>query len=547
MRAASAIARILRCEGVELVSCFPGNPLIEACAREGIRPVVTRTERGAVNIADGFSRVAGGGRIGVCLVQEGAGIESSFAGVAQAYADSVPVLVIPGRHATSRIHVPPLFDAVEAFRPITKLAARISSPERVPELLRRAFTQLRTGRPGPVLLELPSDVAVGEIADAAVAAYRPVERHRARPDAADVERAVELLLAARRPLLLAGGGVNAAEAWDELAELAELAGLPVLTTINGKGALPEVHPLALGAAGLSATGPAEQMLRSTDLILSIGSSLTTWWMMAPLPVGCPVIQSTVDERDLAKDHAIEHALLGDARLVLADLCVALRARLDGGARPAWSDPRAEIAAAKSSWRARWAPKLTAGSRPINPYRVVADLQAVLRGERAIVTHDAGHPRDQLAPFYETSQPRGYLGWGHSTQLGYSLGVSLGVKLAQPAWKVVHVLGEAAVGMAGMELETASRAGIGIVTVVLRNGVMGGYAATMPLASELYGAHQLGGDYVGLARSLNVSAERVDDPAEVAPALRRALALADRGAPALVEVQTAEEPDLSTFW
>ena len=547
MRTASAIARILGREGVELVSCFPGNALIEASAQEGIRPVVTRTERGAVNIADGFSRVAGGGRIGVCLVQEGAGIESAFGGVAQAYADSVPVLVIPGRHATSRVHVPPLFDAVEVFRPITKMAARISSPERVPELLRWAFTQLRTGRPGPVLLELPSDVAAGELADAAVEAYRPVERHRTRPDAADVERAVELLLAARHPLLLAGGGVHAAEAWDELRELVELAALPVMTTINGKGALPEIHPLALGAAGLSAAGPAEQLLRSADLILAVGSSLTTWWMMAPLPAGCPVIQSTVDERDLAKDHAIEHALLGDARLVLADLCTALRERLAAGARPASADPRAEIAAAKASWRAGWASKLASDARPINPYRVVAELQAVLQGEQAIVTHDAGHPRDQLAPFYETSHPRGYLGWGHSTQLGFSLGVSLGVKLAQPGWKVVHVLGEAAVGMAGMELETASRAGIGIVTVVLRNGVMGGYASTMPVASERYGVHELGGDYVALARSLGVAAERVDDPAEVAPALRRALARADGGAPALVEVQTAEEPELSTFW
>lgn len=547
MKAAPAIARILAAEGVELVSCFPGNALIEACAREGIRPVVTRTERGAVNIADGFSRVAGGGRVGVCLVQEGAGIESAFAGVAQAYADSVPVLVIPGRHATSRIHVPPLFDAVEAFRPITKMAARISSPERVPELLRRAFTQLRTGRPGPVLLELPSDVAAGELDDAAVAAYRPVVRHRSRPDSADVERAVDLILAARRPLLLAGGGVHSAEAWDELRELAELARLPVMTTINGKGALPEIHPLSLGAAGLSATGAADQLLRSSDLILSIGSSLTTWWMMAPLPAGCPIIQSTVDERDLAKDHAIEHALLGDARLVLADLCTALRERLDAGARPAWPDPVAEIAAAKSVWRARFAAKLAASTVPINPYRVVAELQAVLQGEQAIVTHDAGHPRDQLAPFYETSLPRGYLGWGHSTQLGFSLGLALGIKLAQPSWKVVHVLGEAAVGMAGMELETASRARIGIVTVVLRNGLMGGYAATMPVASERFGVHELGGDYVGLARSLNVAAERVDDPLEVAPALRRALTLADAGSPALVEVRTAEEPDLSTFW
>jgi acetolactate synthase-1/2/3 large subunit len=220
--------------------------------------------------------------------------------------------------------------------------------------MRRAFVALRTGRPGPVLLELPGDVANEELLDEAFA-HAPVPRHRTGPDTADVARTVELLLAAERPVILAGGGVHAAEAEGELCALAELLRIPVMTSMNGKGAIPEDHALSLGTAGLSATGMVDHFLRRADTLLAVGSSLTRWWMSAAIPDGCRVIQSTIDERDLSKDYAIEHAVLGDAKLVLAAIATEAGRRLEEGRRPTGGDPADEIAAVKRAWLDEWRP------------------------------------------------------------------------------------------------------------------------------------------------------------------------------------------------
>ena len=544
--AKAAIARILALEGVEFVSCFPETPLIDACAAEGIRPVVARSERVVVNIADGFSRAARGGRVGVCTMQHDAGIENAFAGVAQAFADSVPVLVLPGAGERRREHVPPFFDAVSSLAGVTKWAARVNSAERVPELLRRAFVALRTGRPGPVLLEVPADVAAEELPDE-LFRYRPVPRRRTGPDPADVARAVELLLASERPLILAGGGVHAAEAEEDLRALAELLRIPVMTSMNGKGSLAENHPLALGTAGLSGTAMVDHFLRRADTLLAVGSSLTRWWMAAPVPDGCRVIQSTVDERDLGKDYAIEHAVLGDARLVLQALRTEAERCFADGRRPGAGDPSAEILAVKRAWLEEWRPLLESDEVPLSPYRVIRELADTLDRERSIVTHESGYTREQMAPFFESLTPLGYVGWGHSTQLGYSLGLALGMKLARPDHVVVNVMGDAGFGMVGTDLETASRCGIGTLTVVLKNSVMSGYETYLPLATERYGAKNLGGDYARVAEALGAYAERVERPEEIRPAILRGVEHTRRGRPALLEMVTREETRIPVYW
>jgi thiamine pyrophosphate-dependent acetolactate synthase large subunit-like protein len=545
MLVSSAVARMLKLEGVEFISCYPAHHLIDACAAEGIRPIVARSERVVVNIADGFSRVAGRGRIGVCAMQEGAGVENAFGGVAQAFADSVPILVFPGHAARERQHVPPNFSAVDNFRGVTKLAAQINLPSRAPDLLRRAFTTLRTGRAGPVLLELPDDVATATI-DENELDYVPVRGYRTTADPADVKRAADMLLAAKRPLVLAGQGVHAAEAWDELRHLVELLRLPVMTSMGGKGAFPENHALSLGVGALTATGMVDHFLRRADLIFAVGSSLTRWWMFAPLPKGCPIIQATVDERDLSKDAPIEHAVLGDAKLVLGAMAAEVERRLRR-ASPASSDRSKQIAAVKEQWLREWMPRLTSDEVPLNPYRVIWELMRTVDRPRTVVTHDSGSPRDQLAPFYEAVTPRGYVGWGHSTQLGYSLGLAMGMKLALPDHVVVNVMGDAAFGMVGMDLETASRTKIGILTILLNNSAMGGYEAHMPLAVERFSAKKLSGEYAKVADGLGAWVERVVRPQEIGPAIQRGLEVTARGRPALIEMITCEEPLLSRFW
>ncbi len=548
MKGAAAIARILQAEGTDYLFCFPVSPLIDACADLDIRPIVTRTERTLINMADGYSRMSNGRRLGVATVQQGPGAENAFAGVAQAFADGSPLLFLPGGNPRGRCGVVPHFDAAANYRGVTKWSATLAGAEHIPTALRRAFTLLRTGRRAPVAVEVPADVAAEEIDDFA---HSPVRPPRSAGDPGEVREAVRLLRAAKRPILHVGQGVLWAEAWAELRAFAEHVQAPVMTTLPGKSAFPENHPLALGTGGYSGTAMVDHFLRRADLIFGIGCSFTNTVFAAPIPAGKTIVHVTNNDSDLQKDLAANHAILGDAGLVLGQLLE--EARRQGP--PASSGPADEIARVKAAWLAEWGPKLTSEEVPINPYRVLNELMRLVDRTRCVITHDSGMPRDQLAPFWDTLVPRGYLGWGKSTQLGSSLGLALGAKLAAPDRLVIHFLGDTALGMCGLDLETAVRERIPILSVLVNNGLMGGYEKWIPIASRKYRSRYLGGEYASMAAALGVAAERVTQPAEIVPALRRALAVvspggnpaADTARPALVEFITCEETRLSKPW
>jgi len=203
--------------------------------------------------------------------------------------------------------------------------------------------------------------------------------------------------------------------------------------------------------------------------------------------------------------------------------------------------RAEIRAVRDEFAAAWDHLLNSDSVPINPYRVINELMNTVDRSRTVVTHDAGNPRDQMVPFYEAVVPHGYIGWGKSTQLGTGLGLAIGARLARPDWLAVNVMGDAAFGMVGMDFETAVRCELPILTIVLNNGVMGGYRAYMPDAIQMYEANRLGGDCAAVARALGGHGERVADPSDLRPALERAIESVSGGTAALVEVITSEEP------
>jgi acetolactate synthase-1/2/3 large subunit len=551
MNGAGAIANILQSEGTDYLFCFPVNALIDACAAVGIRPIVARTERTLVNMADGYSRASNGRRIGVATVQHGPGAENAFAGVAQAFADGSPLLFLPGGNSRGRGDIAPNFQAADNYRGVTKWSAQVNGAERIPDLLRRAFTLLRSSRPAPVALEIPVDVAAEQVKPFAYAPVRPV---RAAGDPVDVREAVRILLRARRPVLHVGQGVLWAEAWEELRALAEFVGAPVMTTLPGKSAFPENHPLALGTGGYTGTPMVDHFLRQADVIFGIGCSFTETVFAAPIPRGKVIVHVTNNEADLNKDVAADWAVLGDARLVLQQLLEeAWRQASQERERPEGGPVAEEIAALRAGWLADWQPRLTSDETPINPYRVIYELMRLVDRTRTIITHDSGLPRDQLAPFWETLTPRGYLGWGKSTQLGSSLGFALGAKLAAPDKLVLHFLGDTAFGMCGLDLETAVRERIPILTVLVNNGLMGGYERWIPVASQKYKSRYLSGDYTKVAEGLGVIAERVTEPSEIVPALRRALAVvspdgeAGAGRPALVEFITREETSLSKPW
>ncbi|MAG36044.1 MAG: hypothetical protein CL878_07360 [Dehalococcoidia bacterium] len=538
-----ALADILRREGVDYLFCFPSNPLIDAAAQAGIRPILARTERTVIGMADGYSRHTNGELIGVCCVQAGPGTENMFSGVAQAYGDSVPILVLPGQAGRNRIAVAPNFEAVPNYGGVTKWLAQINLVDRIPELMRRAFMQLRTGRPGPVLLETPTDVMQEEFG-APPSDYQPVRGTRSAADPDDVAAAVEALLAADKPVLHVGQGVLWARAWDELREFAELVQAPVATTLAGKSAFPEDHPLAAGMLANTSAEPASQLLNEADLVFGIGASFSKAPLSTPIPAGKVLVQQTIDPADLNREYTVDHTLLGDAKLVLRQLSAAVKEQLGPEGRQAQSETAAEVGRLREAWIAKWQPHLTSDDVPLSSYRVIWDLMHSVDRTQTIITHDSGNPRDAIAPFWQPVIPRGYLGWGKSTQLGYGLSLVMGAKLAAPEKLAIHFLGDGAFGMCGMDYETAVRERIPILAVLINNSALGGYEKSMPYATEKYRSKYLSGDYAAVAKGLGAYSERVEQPTDIKPAIQRALSAIADGKPALLECITHEEYSFS---
>ena len=541
MQAIDAVAQILKTEGVENLFCFPANSLIDACAKVGIRPIMARTERTLINMADGFSRISNGDRLGVACVQSGPGSENAFGGLAQAFSDSVPILMLPGGVARRSHGIPTHFEAVPNYGGITKWVAQVNFPDRVPAMMRRAFSLLRTGHPAPVMLEIPTDVASEDIDDSFD--YRPPEKIKPAGNPSDIAASVKALLAAESPILHAGQGVLYADGTDELIEFAELVGVPVMTTMAGKSVFPENHPLALGASGHTGTGMVKHFLGEADLVFGLGCSLSTSVMSTPIPDGKVLIHNSIDELDINKDYAADYAIIGDAKIVLGQLINEAKKQLGGSGRN--GDAVAEeVKTVKEQWLAEWIPKLTSDETPINPYRVVWDLNQAVDRTQTIVTHDSGNPRDQTLPFYEAITPHGYIGWGKSTQLGYGLGLIMGAKMAAPEKLAVNIMGDAAFGMAGMDFETAARERIPILTIMFNNSALGGYEKHMPVATERFQTKFLSGDYAKVAEGLGGYSEKVENPADIIPAIQRAQKETEAGKPALLEIITREETDFS---
>jgi len=536
MKGRTAIAKILKMEGVEFVSGFPQNDIFEAGAEEGIRCIIARTERVGVNIADAYTRVSNCKHNGVCLVQSGPGIENAYSGIAQAYSESVPILVMPAG-ADRRQQRPPSFMAAKNYQGITKWADTINFADRIPEMMRRAFTLMRTGRPGPVLLEVPVDIMNEEFDDAKFQ-YTPVKPVRSAGDPADIRIVAKALIAAKNPVIRAGQGILHAAAFDELRELAELLQIPVFTTLSGKSGFPENHPLALGAGSNTRPRAVIHFLDKADLVFAIGSSCTKETFTTPIPDNKKIIQSTVDERDINKDYNLEHAIIGDAKLVLRQLIVEIKEQL-GPEYKKKNGAAQEIKAVKEEWLKEWQPKLTSGEIPINPYRVVGDMIKALDAGETIITHDSGSPRNQLLPFWE-AVPGGYVGWGKSTPLGASLGFAMGAKLARPEKTAVAFMGNAAFGMVGMDFETAARENIPILVVLMNNFVLGGYIRENPVATRKFHLTSQSGEYSKIAAALGGYSEKVVQPDEIIPALKRAKKAVDGGQPALLEIITCED-------
>jgi acetolactate synthase-1/2/3 large subunit len=544
MNGADVVAEILKREGTEFLACYPRNPIIDACATIDIRPILCRQERVGVGIADGFSRIRRGKQNGVFAAQQGPGIENAFAGVAQAYTENVPLLVIPSGYPLKQQYIKPTFRAADVYRPVTKYAAMAHTVQEIPDALRRAYAAMRSGKGGPVLIEIPADVL--DATFEGTIDYTPVPVRRVAPDPEAIKTAVRLLLAAKNPVLWAGQGIHYAEAGDKLAALAELIPAPVVCTNPGKSAIPDAHPLSLGASTRQRPKMFAEFMKRADLVFAIGSSLTRTSFGPSVPSGKRIIHSTNEASDIDKDYKVEHGIVGDAALVIDALIEEVsrqRGKSDGKALTALKD---EVAAVKKSWLQEWAKQLDSDEVPINQYRVIRDLMKTVDADNVIMTHDSGSPRKQLLPFWQTTKPGSYMGWGKSTQLGYGLGIIMGAKLAAPDKLCINVMGDSAIGMTGMDLETASRNGIGILTIVFNNQVMAAERHVMETSIRKYNTLKVGGNYAKLAESLNVESRRVDKPADIVGAIKKAVDITERGEPYLLEFVAKEGYDFSDY-
>jgi thiamine pyrophosphate-dependent acetolactate synthase large subunit-like protein len=544
MKVAQAISRALVSEGVTLAAGIAGQSiwqLLDAMAEtDEISLMYARQERVAFDICDGFARASG--NPAVVFTDAGPAAANLMGGLVNSWADSVPVLFFGGhvdRNLTASKFTKEI-PFLDMFGPVSKWSAVIDDPSQVGEILRRAFMHLRTGRPGPVALAMPLDVSKMEVGNFEYVPVSPRPRVRSGADPEAVNAAVDLIGKAERPYVYVGAGVLFSEATAELVRLAELLSLPVATTLNGKSAFPEDHPLALGIGGFGRASysslPATRTAESADVILTIGCGFKQHATVVRPSQGTRHIQIDIDPAEINRDHVADVAILGDAKVVLRQLVEAAKSRLPA-TRHARNERRLqEIGALKAEWEKVCTPLFTSAATPINPFRVTREFARLVDPNETIVLHDAGTVRGTTSQHYVAPRPRSFLGFGVASAMGWSIGAAMGAKKAHPDKLVVAFVGEEAFNETAMDIETSIRNNAPVLIIVKNNRKIpdteGGKSRKLALARF----HQ-GVDICPLATALGAKAYRIEQPADLAATLKAAIADVKGGQTAVVDVVT----------
>jgi thiamine pyrophosphate-dependent acetolactate synthase large subunit-like protein len=540
MRVADAVVDIFKTEGVKFVATLPGDdilPLFDAFHQNGEIPLIlTRHEQATVFMADGYARSTG--KPGVAMVTKGPGRCNAFTAIVNAFTDCVPLVVIFGHSSRKQLAKGMLQEVpyLETFASMAKWTFSIPSPERVPEVFRRAFTLCQSGRPGPVIIEIPQDISM---AQAEIPPYQKMRRVRFGPDPDDVDKLLELMQQAKKPLIYVGRGALWSGATDDLVKFSEAYALPVMATLPAKGAMPEDHPLCLGLGGypraVYSTGQSKKFAEEADLVIALGCSFrqhaTSSWL--PKPAHAKLVQVDIDPSELHKNYCADLVILSDIKLFLQAMLGRGQQKLGNWRRGMTGVVGEEIRELKNQWMDSWGPRLQSEEVPLNPYRVCWDIAHRLDRRKTILLHDAGVTRAYVSHHYETLFPTGFIGFGGTSAMGWSVPAAMGAKLGHPDKTVVNVTGDGSFGLTGMEIETAARNDIRTLTVILNNESLGASRETL---HQRFKGHEIGislkGDYAALARALGAYGEQVIQPQELQPAVDRALA---HPGPALLEV------------
>ena len=528
-----ALFEALKVEGVKHIFGIPGGAMIPVYDslydEKEIRHILTRHEQGAAHAADGYARALG--KAGVCMTTSGPGATNLTTGILNAYMDSSPVVAISGQVPTGAIGTDAFQEAdmLSVMLPITKHNFIVHRVEELPGVVRLAFKVAITGRPGPVHIDLPKSVQVRK-ADLKIPAEVKYEKSlKLEPDAGDIKKAIDMLTRAEQPVLYAGGGVVWSGASAELVELAELLGAPVTTSLLGKGAIPENHPLALGMLGMHGRMAANLTVTESDVLLAVGTrfsdrSTGDVHYFAP---GAKIIHIDIDPVEIGKNVRVDLPIVGDAKRSLAAIIKGLRSHARRGRASKWLQR-------VKKFREELAPRMDYDDVPIKPQRAIKEIMSVL-DENAIIVTEVGQCQMWAAHFCVVRKPRHFISSGGLGTMGFGFPAAMGAKVARPECGVVNIAGDGSFLMNSQELATVVENDINVVSCIFDNRYLGMVKQWQDLFfGKRRSATCLGKvpDFVKLAEAYGAWGDRATKPSEVAPKLREALRC---GKPAVLDI------------
>jgi len=527
MTGAEALIKSLEKEGVEVVFGFPGGvvlPIYDVLFDSKIKHILTRHEQGAAHAADGYARATG--KVGVCMATSGPGACNLVTGIATAGMDSVPMVAITGQVATHVIGTDAFqeADTTGITLPIVKHNYLLKDAAEIPEVVQEAFLLASTGRGGVVLIDVPVDVSRGEIdfkypeKITSLPGYKPTTKGHAR----QIKEAAKLILASKRPVIYAGGGVISSGASEELRKLARLLGFPVTTTLLAKGAFPETHRLSLGMLGMHGTSYANYVMMETDLIVAVGARFDDR-ITGRLDTFAPharVIHIDIDPAEIGKNVKADVPIVGDAKGVLKELLTALKPGVGAGAGSDLGKWHLQI----RQWKKEY--PLTIPKGGLRPQFVVDQIYRVTKGKALIVT-DVGQHQMWAAQFYKSTKPRHFISSGGLGTMGFGLPAAIGAKIGCPEAVVINIAGDGSIQMNSQELATAALNNVPVVVAIVNNGYLGMVRQWQELFYDKRYSHSSlrrgeSPDFVKLAEAYGAIGLRVTKPSEVEPALAKAL-------------------------
>lgn len=546
MKGSQAIVASLEAEGCDTLFGFPGGvviPLYDALYdAPRLRHILVRHEQGAVHAADGYARATG--KVGVCLATSGPGATNLITGIANAYLDSIPIVAITGQVRADLIGTDAFqeADVTGITLPIVKHSYLVQSAAEIPRVVHEAFHIASTGRPGPVVIDVPVTALLGELTYKApdslqLAGYKPTVRGHVK----QIRAAARAILEAERPVLYVGGGVISAGASDELHALSDLVQAPVTTTLMGLGAFDERLPLSLGMLGMHGTVPANYAVHECDVLIGIGvrfDDRVTGKLSAFAPQARTIIHIDVDPAEIGKNVEPSIPIVGDARHVLAALLAELqKAELVPGRTAPWL---AKIAAWQDEFRLHY--EQPAAEGVLAPQFVIQEIERVTGGEAVIVT-DVGQHQMWSTLYFDYRFPRQWISSGGLGTMGFGLPAAIGAKLGRPDKTVIDISGDGGFQMTMQELATAVNYDIPVVVCILNNGYLGMVRQWQDLFwNKRYSQTCIAvqPDFVMLAEAFGAKGLRVTEPEHVGEALREAI---DSGRPTVIDFKISPEENV----